>query len=88
MNGERTTNVPVKRHRGGQPGNQNAKGRKNRRGGAPYGNQNAWKHGGYAITHLRRAVTLYRIEKKLNMSIKEMSPEQISVLWDRFYIPL
>ena len=34
------------RKRGGQPGNQNARG--NRGGGAPVGNQNGRKHGGYA----------------------------------------
>lgn len=34
------------RKRGGQPGNKNACG--NRGGGAPHGNQNALKHGGYA----------------------------------------
>lgn len=33
------------RKRGGQPGNQNARG--NRGGGAPIGNQNGRKHGGY-----------------------------------------
>lgn len=34
-----------KRRRGGQPGNQNAKGNQ---GGAPLGNKNAWKHGMYS----------------------------------------
>ena len=66
----------MKRKRGGQPGNKNAEGNK---GGAPYGNMNAWKHGGYAVVNLRRAVAQYSIEKRLN----EMTPEQIRILRDR-----
>lgn len=48
----------AKRKRGGQPGNKNAVGN---RGGAPYGNQNAVKHGGYRKAHLAFAVHLYSL---------------------------
>lgn len=37
------------RHRGGQPGNKNAAGTHKPGGGAPLGNENALKHGGYAV---------------------------------------
>ena len=37
------------RHRGGQPGNKNAAGTHKPGSGAPQGNQNALKHGGYAV---------------------------------------
>lgn len=67
----------MKRKRGGQPGNKNAVG--NKGGHAPYGNTNAWKHGGYAVVNLWRVVTQYSIEKRLN----EMTPEQIRKLRDR-----
>lgn len=40
------------RKRGGQPGNQNCKGKKNAKGhGAPKGTQNALKHGGYSAVY-------------------------------------
>lgn len=48
----------TKRKRGGQPGNKNALGN---RGGAPYGNKNAVKHGGYRKAHLAFAVHLYSL---------------------------
>lgn len=40
------------RKRGGQPGNQNCKGKQNAKGhGAPKGTQNALKHGGYSAVY-------------------------------------
>ena len=68
--------MPMKRKRGGQPGNKNAVGNK---GGAPYGNINAWKHGGYAVAQMQRGITRYTLNKMLD----EMTPEQIRILRDR-----
>lgn len=42
----------VRKKRGGQPGNQNTKGKQNAKGhGAPKGTQNALKHGGYSSVY-------------------------------------
>ena len=67
----------MKRKRGGQPGNKNAVG--NKGGHAPYGNTNAWKHGGYAVAQMQRGITRYTLNKMLD----EMTPEQIRKLRDR-----
>lgn len=75
-------NVP-KRKRGGQPGNKNAVGNN---GGAPIGNQNAFKHGCYSTKLLE---TLDEDEKEIlengTQDVEALLMEQINVFSLREY---
>lgn len=63
------------RKRGGQPGNQNCKGKQNAKGhGAPKGTQNALKHGGYSAVYWD---TLDEDEKEL---IETMPQDEEEIL--------
>lgn len=65
---------PPKKSRGGQPGNVNAVG--NRGGAAPLGNQNNFKHGGYA------AILFDTLDEKEQALIEQMDPNEEQMLID------
>lgn len=66
-----TTKEP--KHRGGQPGNVNGVGNK---GGAPPGNQNAFKHGGYS------AILFDTFDDDERSLIDQMEPDEEQLLVD------
>ncbi|QJD87891.1 phage terminase small subunit [Cohnella herbarum] len=61
------------RKRGGQPGNVNASG--NNGGGAPPGNKNNWKHGGYESMWMSQIA----VDHKLKLMKTETDPRKILV---------
>lgn len=65
---------PPKKNRGGQPGNVNAVG--NKGGAAPLGNQNNFKHGGYA------AILFDTLDDKEQALIEQMDPNEEQMLID------